>query len=207
LNDNDTNLISFLKDVKKDNFKSYIDYYNTEIKKYIIDGKCDPSWHALRKLKEPTLHQWFIMAKGSRGKNMISLRLTNIKYDDYEYCINFFKDKKVKLTCEDYLNTFDKVKNDKKCFVFIDPPYLDSCNTNYKCFHGGSVDNKNIIIDRTKMFIDILDFIKNAKCKVMLIINKNSITEYIYKGYIKGEYDKYYDITGRRTKHLIITNY
>ena len=64
-----------------------------------------------------------------------------------------------------------------------------------------------MIVDNTKIFIDILKFIETAKCKVMLIINKNGITSYIYRDYIKGEYAKMYSMTLKETQHIIVTNY
>ena len=41
----------------------------------------------------------------------------------------------------------------------------------------------------------------------MLIINKLYILEYLFNDYIKGEYDKIYQVGKKKSKHLIITNY
>ena len=88
---------------------------------------------------------------------------------------------------EDYINIFNKYKNDEKAFIFIDPPYL--------------------FFNMTSMIIDILELLKTAKCKVMLIINKLNILEYLFKDFIRGEYLKTYSLTKKKMKHLIITNY
>ena len=45
------------------------------------------------------------------------------------------------------------------------------------------------------------------KCKVMLIINNNAITQCLYKKYIIDKYDKIYQASKRKTSHLIICNY
>lgn len=57
------------------------------------------------------------------------------------------------------------------------------------------------------MFIDILKLLETAKCKVMLIINKNAITEYIFKKWIVGEYQRTYALSKKIAKHLICINY
>lgn len=100
---------------------------------------------------------------------------------------------------------FKIVKNNTNAFVFIDPPYLSSDNTSY---HGViTTDKDNRIVDNTVMFIDIMKFMSTAKCKVMLIINKNALNEYIFKDFIVGSYDKIYSLSKRHDKLLICTNY
>ena len=59
----------------------------------------------------------------------------------------------------------------------------------------------------TQIIIDILDYIKTSKCKVMLIINKLNILEYLFNDFIKDEYLKIYQISKKKMYHLIITNY
>ena len=59
----------------------------------------------------------------------------------------------------------------------------------------------------TSILLDILELLKNAKCKVMLIINKLNIIEYLFKDFIRDEYLKTYAVTKKKMKHLIITNY
>ena len=90
-------------------------------------------------------------------------------------------------------------KDDDDAFLFLDPPYLFSDNSGYQA--------QNIETDMTKIVLDILDLIKNCKCKVMLIINKLCILGYLFNDYIRGEYDKTYSLTKKKSKHLIITNY
>ena len=102
-------------------------------------------------------------------------------------------------TNEDYINIFNKYKNDDKAFLFIDPPYLFSDSSGY---HPQN-ENK----DMTAIILDPLELLKTAKCKIMLIINKLNILEYLFKDFIKGEYSKIYAITLKKMKHLIITNY
>lgn len=66
---------------------------------------------------------------------------------------------------------------------------------------------KKTIKDNTAYFIDCMNLLKEAKCRVMLIVNENAITNYLYKDFIKGRYNKVYQLTKRLTSHLICTNY
>lgn len=89
---------------------------------------------------------------------------------------------RLKVTNEDYKNIFKLYVNNKNAFIFLDPPYLDSNNLDYLTYaeSGGF----GICVDNTKIYINILDFLKVAKCRVLLIINKLAIIELIF-------YDKY----------------
>lgn len=207
LNDIDNELIFFLSEVKKGKFKDYVKYFNETRPKYEVEGKPTKEWYSIKNAKNKTSTEWFLFRRATRGGSLMDLRLQHLDMSEYDHLVDFFKSDDVELSSTDYLDVFEKVKNDKNIFVFLDPPYLDSFNASYESFHGGSTTSKNVINDRTKMFIDIRKFLKHAKCRVMLIINKNSITDYIFKKYIKGEYAKRYDMTGRCTIHSIVTNY
>ena len=89
-------------------------------------------------------------------------------------------------------------------FVYLDPPY-DSTFKNYGFSKFGEEEH-------TRLF----NWFKNAKCKVLLIIGKTDFITKLYKGYIKGTYDKNYKFRIKEgrvkaedidNKHLIITNY
>lgn len=93
-------------------------------------------------------------------------------------------------------------------FTFLDPPYFSSSNVSYSLENNSEVDN-------TKIFIEILHHLRTSPAKVMLVVNKNAITEYIYKDFIIGEYEKTYSRTvmkngvyiKRKSVHLVIANY
>ena len=103
-------------------------------------------------------------------------------------------------------NEIKQDKSKKKYFIFLDPPYFDSFNKYYVMYQDKFTGEKTIK-DNTGMYIEILKYLKENKKNTMLIINKNCITEFIYKDYIKAEYDKTYQLTKKKTKHLIINNY
>lgn len=99
----------------------------------------------------------------------------------------------------DYKEVFDKYKDDPNAFLFLDPPYLFSDNSGYY------PQKENA--DMTLILIHILEYLKVCRCKVMLVINKLNIIEYLFNDYIKGEYNKRYQISKKKMKHLIIINY
>jgi site-specific DNA-adenine methylase len=115
---------------------------------------------------------------------------------------------KCKLTYKDYKNILKEYEEEKEgYFIFLDPPYFQSSNTDYSQYVSRYQKGTKIIKDNTTLFIDILNFLKTTKNKTMLIINDNSINRYIYNGFIKGTYNKTYSQSNGITKHLIICNY
>jgi site-specific DNA-adenine methylase len=104
-----------------------------------------------------------------------------------------------KFTNEDYKTILEQYKDEKDAFVFLDPPYLFSNNSGY---YPQTEDT-----DATHIIPYILEYLKISKCKVMLIINKLGILEYLFKDFIKGEYQRIYQISNKKSVHLIITNY
>ena len=68
-------------------------------------------------------------------------------------------------------------------------------------------DKNNFIIDNTYIYVCLINTLKTAKAKIMLIINDNALNRYIFNNYIKGSYIRIYQITKRKNNHLIITNY
>ena len=93
----------------------------------------------------------------------------------------------------------EEYKDNEKAFIYLDPPYLNSFNGNYDQYNT-SIDENNIIIDNTKIYIDILDYLKNSKCKILFSINSNSITRHLYKDYIKVDYSSVYSSTHIKNK-------
>jgi site-specific DNA-adenine methylase len=131
-------------------------------------------------------------------RGMIKPFPTTMKYDDLAVLysrIQWF---------DDFKTVLDKLKDNNRAFVFLDPPYLSSDNSQY---YGNIATADKTVVDNTGLFIDILNFFKTAKCKVMLVINRNAINEYIMKDYIKCIYSKQYSMSKRNDKLMVCTNY
>jgi len=134
----------------------------------------------------------------------------NIPYGKYKNC-NFEdlknKDYEILLKNTDIIHdSFEKVfnkYNNKKNFVFLDPPY-DSEFTDYGYCNFGKEDHKKLA-----------ECFKSTKNRCLMIIGKTDFIVDLYKDYIIAEYDKKYrfKIHSKRvgkeinTKHLVIKNY
>jgi len=112
--------------------------------------------------------------------------------------INFFKNSNI--TNYDYKQIFKQYKDDENVFLYLDPPYNNSYNASYASYEN-KVDNNNNIIDNTIIYLDLLNLLNEAKCKVLFSINKNAITEYLYKDYIKYIYEYKYNLTHNKPKN------
>jgi site-specific DNA-adenine methylase len=195
LNDNDINLINTINNINK---------YEEEVET-IRQNITDKTITSATQLKEYMKNNNFIFSnelqkkfivRGFLNANKTKGDFTKIK-DFLKLCI---------ITNNDYKLIMEEHKNNKNTFIFLDPPYFNSDNTYYQDYQNDTNDNKNIK-DNTGMYIYMMEYIKNCKCKILLIINSNEILKYLYKDYIRGEYEKIYQVTKKKTKHLIITNY
>jgi site-specific DNA-adenine methylase len=108
--------------------------------------------------------------------------------------INFFN--KCEIFNKDYFKILEDYKDNENAIIYLDPPYLNSCNTQYSKYNENSqVINEDLIIikDNTKIYIDILNLLKSSKSKIFMSLNRNSITEYLFKDFILNSYNKIYD--------------
>lgn len=106
---------------------------------------------------------------------------------------------------DDYKTVMELHKDNPNSYIFVDPPYILSDNMKYK-----GMDNTNgdkVIVDNTEIYIYLTEFIKECKCKIMIIINDCALTQYLFKGYIKDKYKKTYQLSQKRDTLAIITNY
>lgn len=207
MNDNDMFLINFLNTIKNKSWIIFNDCINflKENEKIINDDKNFFSKYIqLNKnyliFLNYWLHRCYIRRVGVLSvfykNNKLNLNDEKIKkyFDTLRKHDLFFCNDKINYTNDDYLITFEKFKNDENAFLFLDPPYLWSDNKFYYWFNGQTEDimENNFIYDHTKIYIDILNFLKYCKCRVLLIINKNAINEYLFNGFVKDEYIKIY---------------
>jgi site-specific DNA-adenine methylase len=204
LNDIDSDLMRLLQEVKEKGSKHIIEWVNEQCKdltrerfKEIISGSDVNSYVFKRKV---------------HGLRYGMFPASNRKYGDYdpkryELLDKFFMSPNTHLYEGDYADIFERFKNDDKALIFIDPPYLDSFNAYYYSHKGKATEgNDNEIKDMTKVYADIVNLLK-CPCKVLSVQNANGLLRHLYKDYIKLEYDKLYNFTRKRTKHMIISNY
>jgi site-specific DNA-adenine methylase len=210
INDLDDELINFLnyiklngskkllKKIKKiwfDNDDKSPEYFNSLAEEY----KNDENRYDLKILLKKITY----LGNGRTYYENNAHNKFNVK--DYSATDNFFIN--AEITQKDYTEIFEKYKNDKKALLFLDPPYLDSCNKDYKTHAKRCGGTTKTIKDNTMMYVDIRKYLDVCKCKVIMIINDNAINQYIYKDFIKSSYEKIYQRNKVKTRHLVISNF
>ena len=108
--------------------------------------------------------------------------------------INFVRTENIIITNLDGIETYNKYKDDKQNLIFIDPPYMVSCNDMYN--HKG---------------INIYEYLYNnpiskTKAKIYLCLENMWIIKLLFKNYKFIEYDKRYEMSHKNTTHILIEN-
>ena len=80
-----------------------------------------------------------------------------------------------------------------RTLIYLDPPYIDSFNTNYK----GETEAFNPVVGR------ILSFFTEKKANVMLVHTENPLLDYILQPYTICSYGKTYGFTKRKVVHKV----
>lgn len=206
INDNDVQLYKLLILFKNNLDKvNYIyDFVDNEMERMINEKQKNSDI-----LK--SLDSFFITYRYLTGSLASKGIIKHGQWKSYKNHINYLHEylnkDNVKLFNEDYKKFInDNIDlNDPNVFIFFDPPYFNSYNKSYGDFSYGLFENKKI--DITNIYISILELLKNAKCKIMLVINSCEMFKYLFKDYIKLEYKKVYGHAAIKQNHLLITNY
>lgn len=109
--------------------------------------------------------------------------------------------KRTEITNEDYSEIFNRCTvND---FVFLDPPY-DCIFTDY-----GNIEQNGFTEDNHRRLAQ--DF-RNLESRSLMVIGKTSLTEELYRPFIRAEYSKTYAVNIRNrfkseSTYLVVTNF
>jgi len=205
-NDIEERLIAIFNDVKKGNIEDYLNY-GKSVQKLDMEEKKKISKKYLENIhntdKENLLRYFYIACSTFKSFTMFMPRDVNRKYDLSKKQVimtEFCKSKDVKFICSEYKKIFDKYRENKNALLFIDPPYLNSFNVKYDTYY-----DKNI--DVSSYYVDIKNLLKNAKCKVIVVINNICLMNDYYKDFIKCIYGKTYQTYKTKTEHMILTNF
>ena len=87
----------------------------------------------------------------------------------------------------------DETEKNKSKLIFFDPPYFNSNNTDYQY-----MTKNDTYRDGTTIYIDIFNYFKQTNNKVIFIMNKIDVINYIFKDYYNNEYHGSYQNTGSR---------
>jgi site-specific DNA-adenine methylase len=192
VNDNDPELFYAYNNLHE--LKEIKEYINEQIDEYGHE-KMKLKRHIMDKYEEHPLYNYIInncFVRGNICKKAPTDQFNKARIDEL---------KKYTFTKHDYKKILKQYQRDAECFLFMDPPYLFSSNEAYYA--------QNEETDMTDILVQIKKYIEDpkTKCKVMLIINKLKMVEYLFEDNIVGEYSKTYQISKKKTTHLIITNY
>jgi site-specific DNA-adenine methylase len=174
----------------KDDLKEVLEKYNNDndlISFLILKS------HSYRGLSTTSL----INRRKIKGELVIEQHYKSNKLLKYP---EIFKEKKMKVSNLNYKIILEKHKNNEDTFLYLDPPYLSSDCSDY-------VNGKFTYDD----ILYIEDYIKIAKCKVMLHIEFTGYVYHKFKDYIKKYYPKRYALSGKNMIYqkyvCIICNY
>lgn len=187
LNDNDKNLIK-LYEIMKDEHK--IKMFNVHLQ--IIGKNMDKDKY---KSLPNDIYRYYFHNK----TYVIRAGLYPLKFPKNYLLkgdiINFMCSEKVKLYNVDAQQIYNKYKNKQNALIFLDPPYLlNTCTSDY-----------------ANMTMNIYPYlyknpIKNNNALIILCLEKMWIVELLFSDYKFIEYDKTYNRTIKKTKHIIINN-
>lgn len=109
--------------------------------------------------------------------------------------ISFLKNENITFLNTDGIEVVKQYKDDDKALIFLDPPYLNSCNEFY--FEKG---------------VNIYEYLYNNKisslnCYMVLCLEDIWIIQLLFNDFIKSTYDKKYTMSKKKeTTHIIISN-
>lgn len=122
------------------------------------------------------------------------------KFPDYTDSLEIIS--KINFSNEDWEDNVKKFLGKKNAFIFLDPPYLFSNNTQYDKQFNNDSDCSDIVIKIKDMMTN-----KNTKAKIMLIVNNLKLIKLLFGDLVKLEYDVIYQMSKKKDSHLVITNY
>ena len=192
LNDNDNNLIELLNTVKDTTkFNKLVDELskaleNIDKEKYltIIKQKTFLSYvlshfvYALRPGLFPT--------KDRKIKSIDNFTKAPI--------VNFLRNEDITISNIDAGEIFKMYNNQKTTLIFLDPPYIEVENGNYK----------NPVFNIYEHLY--YNPIKNEEAFIVLVLELTWIIKMLFKDEVKYTYEKIYRNTHKKTTHAIISN-
>ena len=143
---------------------------------------------------------WFISMKIYTLRQGLYKNGYKYQYIDLFICpiVNFLQTENIEISNKEGVDVL-KEHNKKNCLIFIDPPYLLSCNEYYDDASSKSQNIYEYLYDNN---------IKKMKCKICLVVEKNWIISLLFQKIPNIiEYNKTYQMTKRTTTHLFIRNF
>jgi site-specific DNA-adenine methylase len=211
LNDLDSNLIELLRIVRDDKYRELEDDVNKKREEILSyeDDMIEAKKIYVEYIKQKDLKGYLLTQKyHSMRAGMFPLN----QFDKFSKVLDlslatiydFLKTADIEIYNEDANKIIDKYDN-KKTFIFLDPPYIANCNNYY------STDTTENIQNIYEMLYH--KGLKNFKCKILICHENNWLFKILFNDYLDGEkeYRKPYEntIKGKHkiTTHIIVKNY
>ena len=192
LNDNNKHLIELLKISRN---KEKFDELIKKMNQMIIDLTKE-KYNEIAKKDE--LESWIIKNSiYTIRAGLFPLDYKNNKdFSKLEDCdiIKFLRNEDITISNEDGIKIIESYANDKKALIFLDPPYLNSCN----CFYSNPKLNIYEYLYNNPM--------KKYKCFCILALEDNWIIRLLFLKHKFISYDKMYEMSKKKTQHVLIIN-
>jgi DNA adenine methylase len=197
LNDNDKDLINLYNLIKNEDIET-IKNRLLDIKTIISNNKdvfkklCDN----FKNKEDKDIYEYIYFNKFN-CMGIVGLyrecRFKDFTKQQYKF-FEFIKTANITLMNNDWYDVFKEYSNDEKALIIFDPPYLLSYNMFYRDFNTNVYEffsNNNI---------------KHFKAKLVFILENNWIIKLLFKYLNTFIYDKEYNVSRKKTNHIIISN-
>ena len=211
LNDLDSNLIELLRIVRDDKYRELEDDVNKKREEILSyeDDMIEAKKIYVEYIKQKDVKGYLLANKyHSMRSGIFPLRDFKNFHKKIDLSLapvyEFLKTADIEIYNEDANKIIDKYDN-KKTFIFLDPPYIANCNNYY------STDTTENIQNIYEMLYH--KGLKNFKCKILICHENNWLFKILFNDYLDGEkeYRKPYEntIKGKHkiTTHIIVKNY
>lgn len=192
LNDNNKNLIEIYKIMKDENLMN--DFIN-KLNDMMVDINKE-KYGVICKIDK--VENWFLKNKiYTIRPGVFPLTKINInKFNDMKKApiLEFLKNEDITFTNIEGCELIEEYKNNNKVLIFLDPPYLESCNDFY---YNSKINIYEYLYKNP---------IVNMKAIILLCLEDQWIIRLLFEKYIKSSYNKKYELSKKNTTHLIIKN-
>lgn len=197
INDNNKFLIELFQLAKnKNKFDKFINSLNKKC--FNKDGDFIDKETYINIIKEDTLQGYFIKYKWYTIRfGLYPVRKMSPIKEDCQF-VNFLRSEDVTILNDDAINICNKYIDDKQAILFLDPPYINSCNGFYLS------PNFNIY----EYLFKIKDELIKKESFILLCLEDIWIIRLLFDN-LKDHfivYDKLYQMSKKKTSHIIIKN-
>ncbi|MCP4119572.1 MAG: hypothetical protein GY737_30060, partial [Desulfobacteraceae bacterium] len=202
INDIDTDLIKFYKDLQKD-FEGTLNKIKKEFEEITKDMKEDKELTQYLRNNKGEINPMIYLISSSVGNccqiNKFYTKFNNFMNKKTEYKELFKRIRFYNMDAQEFIKKHQAKKN---ILFYFDPPYFNSNNINY----NHCLNKTNSYHDGTSIYIDILEHFKKQSNNSysIFVLNKIDIINYVFKDYFYQEYKGVYQNTGKNIKHHII---